>query len=285
VFRPQARAARQRGTVVLLGQPRSLSFVLTVALARVGVTLPNGAGVLLILARTHRNIGGSGCPRRCDRTDPRRSESSWLVRSRPVTSSCSRRLMIPAVASWIRPRLLLVSITVTPVGPIAMWAMFALLRLQIHPAVVQHDDVAASEPDRERPRGRCFSLGSVSPLLDMVRLARECGHDRSDRAGAGLDAAGAVAAGVLAAVAAGLGSRLPDRAGARQLRQPVTRLGTGLAVRVYPRQTMPTRPPRKILSFLSRSFTLLPGDLVLTRTPLCVGVFMDAPRSSRTATS
>src|SRR5450755_2532602 len=53
------------------------------------------------------------------------SESSWLVRSRPLTSSCSRRLMMPTVASWTRPRLLLESITVTPVGPMAMWSMFA----------------------------------------------------------------------------------------------------------------------------------------------------------------
>jgi hypothetical protein len=84
--------------------------------------------------------------------------------------------MMPAVASWTRPRLLSgvdhgdsggADRDVVDVRPAA----------SADPAVVQHDHVAAGEPDRERPRGRCFSFGSLSPRLHVAWLSGERCHD------------------------------------------------------------------------------------------------------------
>jgi hypothetical protein len=90
------------------------------------------------------------------------------MRSRPLTSSCSRRLRIPAVASCTRPRCSW-SITVTPVGPIAML-------VDVRPAaagaapVVHQDDVCAVQAQLKRAGGRCFALGAVAPRAHVARF-------------------------------------------------------------------------------------------------------------------
>jgi hypothetical protein len=81
------------------------------------------------------------------------------MRSRPLTSRISLWWMMPVVASWTRPWVLLVSMTVTPPGPMAR-VVEVRAPAAGDPPVVDDDHVAAALEPRELPRGREFAAGA-----------------------------------------------------------------------------------------------------------------------------